>query len=260
MRSASLKREHLAKSWCNAPHTDRSYNLGDLEFRTKADCSAFVSAWLLSVTGEHNVGPEDREWIMALLTRHPRWADKCGGRPDPDIVVCKPRRQDSKLSYNCFHVRVADGSLVDVSYRKCLMAHLSSPFALSTQAFRNAISDQTTAFMRRTLETARASGTRLVCPRTGDDLGDQGDVVVDHHSESMPFKKLLADFCASDGCDIDRIDTRCADDGCGRLLSDPLLCRRWQAYHATHAQLRLVRRFSEKKSDDVVRHVVDATT
>ncbi len=108
----------------------------------------------------------DAEFLLWLLDRHPRAAEKIGQGVAGFTV------QNAVMGTRCFVVHRVDGSSTDFSFHSCITAPDS--IALVRRAMRRAISDQTNEFKR-----ASAARGPLVCAVTGQMLS-WNNAHVDH--------------------------------------------------------------------------------
>ncbi len=127
-----------------------------------------------------SVRSDDAEFLLWLLDRHPRAAEKIGQGVAGFTV------QSAVMGTRCFVVHRVDGSSTDFSFHSCITAPDS--IALVRRAMRRAISDQTNEFKR-----ASAARGPLVCAVTGQMLS-WNDAHVDH---APPVFVVLADDWAA---------------------------------------------------------------
>ena len=206
------------------------FTLGKLGFPTKAQGQAFVSDWLRLSRAGDVVGEEAVAWVRELLSRHPHASEK---------FLHVERVEVGYLGgFNCFMLRRADGSLLDISYRKCFMPSLNSPEKLAADALRLAVEPQTRAFRAQLF----GSYAQLVCPETGTMLFNDANTHIDH--AVVPFRELVDTFCRQQGRKLGELEVqRVSKSGgvqAGAPLADQAVVREFQEFHRQHAQLRAV--------------------
>lgn len=171
-------------------------------------------------------GEIDEAFLLDLLEQHPEAAHKIG---------CGVRRffiGPDGWGKSCFHLERLDGSTTDWSVRACLMHPTRRAEAMA--AFREEITPQILAFR----DAAFASGP-VLCAISGELLtSDRAHV---DHVHPLTFVALVDSFCAGRGfspADVDVLQT--ADNDTREHLAGPALAAEWRAYHAAHAQLRIL--------------------
>jgi Protein of unknown function (DUF3223) len=192
--------------------------------KTRNWCREIIAA---AEDGELVTG-DDAEFLLWLLDRHPRAAEKIG------CGVAGFTVQDAQMGTRCFVVHRVDGSSTDFSFYSCITAPDGT--VLVRRAMRRAISDQTSEFKR-----ASAARGPLVCAVTGQVLS-WDNAHVDH---APPVFVALADDWAArvGGYSAIRL-TPAADSQLGRTIADGAAAEAWAEFHRTNAQLRIVSRLA----------------
>lgn len=170
---------------------------------------------------------DDAEFLLWLLDRHPRAAEKIG-RGVAGFTV-----QSAEMGTRCFVVHRVDGSSTDFSFYSCITAPDGT--ALVRRAMRRAIADQVTEFKQ-----ASAARGPLVCAVTGQVLS-WDNAHVDH---APPVFVALADDWAArvGGYPAIRL-TPAVDNQMGRTLM-PGDADAWAEFHHETAHLRIVSRLA----------------
>jgi Protein of unknown function (DUF3223) len=138
---------------------------------TKAEQQKRGSAILATYSiGAAVTGP-DFDFLLSLLHRHPRAAEKigCGVHAIRVRTVTTARFGPGR----CFEVEHTDGKRMDFSYLKCINVRNWKTDVAS--AFREAITDQ----VYECRDNGFAGKQQIVCPITGD-LISRDDAHVDH--------------------------------------------------------------------------------
>ena len=75
-----------------------------------------------------------------------------------------------------------------------------------------------------------------MCPISGKELMNDNNTHIDHNYETLPFAKMVKDFCKTHDYDIKSIQT--VSQGTNRTFTDENVQHKWLEYHYKHAQLR----------------------
>lgn len=199
-------------------------------------------------TDDHeSVTDDDFEFLIWLLDRHPRAAEKIGNGVDRFSVQTIAMGTHTRG----FVVHRIDGSSTDFSYYKCVSA--PNEAGQVRQAMRRAVADQVIAFKRASV----AQGP-LVCQVTSEPL----TWYTAHVDHAPPVFLTLADRWAASVGGYPAIRLSPAKDGeIGRALEDP---EPWQAFHQEHARLRIVSRLANlsllRRGENVSMGVADTKT
>jgi Protein of unknown function (DUF3223) len=172
-----------------------------------------------------SVTKEDFEFLLWLLDRHPRVAEKIGDGVASFTV------QPIAMGTRGFIIHRVNGSSTDFSYYKCISA--PSDVAEARNAMRRAVADQVIRFKQAAVKKGP-----LVCAITGEPLTWDGT----HVDHAPPVFLTLADQWAALVGGYPAIQlSPTKDREIGRTLLDP---GPWQAFHQEHARLRLVARLT----------------
>ena len=194
-------------------------------WKTKARnrCREIIAA---TKNGELVTG-DDAEFLLWLLDRHPRAAEKIG------CGVAGFTVQDAGMGTRCFVVHRVNGSSTDFSFYSCITAPDST--VLVRKAMRRAVADQVTEYKQ-----ASAARGPLICAITGQVLS-WDNAHVDH---APPIFVALADDWAKQvgGYLAIRL-TLAADNQLGRTLT-PGDADEWADFHRANAHLRIVSRLA----------------
>lgn len=205
--------------------------VGGLEFRTKSALQEHIRAIVAKYPDEAALVGHDLTFVLSLLERHPHADVKigCGVRA---IIV---RRNPVYRQTRGFYILRVDGSDTDFSWVECL--NPTPHHKKVIRAMRALIEPQTMAFKQRFFDTQEP-----VCPLTSERLTFVGSHV--DHVPPLTFERLVDDFCAAYGIDINRVPLRdeLADNKYVDVIDDDLIAARWVNYHAAHAVLRVVSR------------------
>jgi hypothetical protein len=187
--------------------------IGGEMFKKKEAAEERCREMLVRYTGMTIPPGPDRDFVAALLERHPGAAKKTDKGVAGFSVVLEPASCGKRASHH-FAVVCDDGSLIDFSFLKCLNGE--TPQSKGLAAMRNAIADQ--------LAEARAAACGL-----------DGEVHA-HHAERS-FRELAADWLMAEGLSFETLVLACAADGIGIVMADFRQCSSWQRFHREQAVL-----------------------
>ncbi|MBM4164965.1 MAG: DUF3223 domain-containing protein [Lentisphaerae bacterium] len=187
--------------------------IGGEMFPKKAAAEERCREMLARYTGMTIPPGPDRDFVAALLERHPGAAEKTARGVAGFTVVLEPATCGKRASHH-FAVVCDDGTLVDFSFPKCLNGE--TPRSKGLAAMRHAIADQ--------LAEARAAGCGL-----------DGEVHAHHAGRS--FRELAAEWLAVEGLSFETLVLACAADGIGSVMADLRQRSSWQRFHREHAVL-----------------------
>jgi hypothetical protein len=184
--------------------------------------------------------PEEHEFLVHLLQRHPLASQKIGVGIS-HFTVDKSYEKRPPITY-CFHVHRTDGTSTDFSYRWCLdskapnqgMGAAQLPKQYWTESLRGAVYPQTHRFK----VAAFADCDFVTCPISGEEI--QWDEAHVHHEPPHTFVALVDGWLAQEGITISEVELSSADKtssgelGCSKQLAS------WQQYHKEHARLQVV--------------------
>lgn len=163
--------------------------------------------------GEDIPSGPDRDFIMALLHRHPGSSDKIGtgvvgfrvvlGGGDVGLA---PTRH--------FEVIRTDGTCADFSYKICLHGQTTRSQVLA--AMRTAVAEQS-AVVR-----AGAHSTELK---------------MHVHHDGIAFRQLAEQWLSTENLTFETVAVACPAHGLGKIMKDPRQMSSWQAFHQARAVL-----------------------
>lgn len=187
--------------------------IGEKEFESKKSAKEFISGYL-----KNNliIDQENEKWILELLMMHPRWTEK--SKNMEKIIIKKTLKGD-----HAFHLIKDNGEIEDISYIKCFNGENSNE--LLNKALRFEIDTQITEFRRKTFNSGETINCELCSKRLQNDKNSH----IDHVKK---FKEIVAEFLILEPF----IETKSI--GCGRVLVDERIKKRWHEFHKKHAILR----------------------
>lgn len=190
-------------------------------FRTKTAARQFVSAYLKRYAGRTEcvrlVDADELAWAQDLLVRHPNWAAKARGLEWIGVHA----------GHFCL-VSQAGQHHEDISFHKCLTP--PTPRSELMRACRTAIQPQVTAYRRAASYPATCAMSDCAAVLQADERTH-----VDH---VRPFVCLVDAWLGDrDPASIPTLSTGTARAFAPAAAADE---ESWRAYHAEHAQLRLV--------------------
>lgn len=206
--------------------------IGGREFPSqKAATEHFRAIRKAQTMGVPIASPAIHNDLVALLTRHPQAEQRIG----PGVDCFFVDRAPDGYGTSCFWVRRLDGTETDFSVTDCIRGADPPPLARFKRALRSLVHPQIAEFK----EKAMPRGTGI-CAVTGDVLA-WAEAHVDHEAP-LTFDALVSAFMVEEWVG-DPLDELQADT---IASATPLLCeegmaRRWVAFHADRARLRLVR-------------------
>jgi hypothetical protein len=149
--------------------------------------------------------PEEHEFLVHLLQRHPDASDKIGVGIS-HFTVDESYHTTPPITY-CFHVHRTDGSSTDFSYRLCMdskvpnqgMAAAQLPQKYWMAALRTAVYPQTYDFKK----AAFADCDFVTCPLSGEEIQwDEADV---DHEAPHTFVALADGWLDQEGITISEV-------------------------------------------------------
>ena len=170
----------------------------------------------------------DYAQLMALLALHPDADMKQGVGVDYFTVD----RDEHYHTTRCFYIHRHDGSRTDVSFKECISARGDD--ANIRKALRSAIKDQIFEFRDRELQKPEVR-----CPFTKEILS-HANCHVDHaHPDTL--SALIDAWLHSEGIQLTDVAIQpTLDNQFVASMTDQRQIASWQAYHKTHAKLRLL--------------------
>lgn len=236
MRSRAVKRERL----------ELEVKVGQEVFKTKKSLLDRVKKMLHAATLGVEMDPPEHAFLMELMKRHPEYLKKVG----PGVKAF--RVTTSEYGNRCFEVIRIDETTTDFSYLKCV----TEPTAWTefAKALRKSIERQ----IWEAKEKVFLWDEVIVCKHSGEQMTrDQACV------EYLPpdtFDWLSEEFSLTEKLDKNNLPLAPSPDGSGKVLADPELEARWQAFHERRAKFEVLSENEAKRrkkklnvtSDDTV--------
>jgi len=187
--------------------------IGAEPFGSKAAAAARCREILGRHIGEQIPAGRDRDFVEALLDRHPDADEKIGCGIAKFRSVLEPAMLGKKGTWHFEAIR-NDGTVVDFSFYKCLSGTSRRIEALS--AMRHAVAEQ--------LADARHSAAT------------EGGELHAHHAGSS-FLTLANAWLKASGKTYMDLAIAPAVDGIGTVMTAPQERKTWEEYHRRHATL-----------------------
>jgi hypothetical protein len=193
----------------------------------KKRVSNLLSTWPLNLP----IGESDFQLLIGILKDHPDYKQKVGIGVRDIVIQTNPVYKNRG-----FYILRKDGSQTDFSYRQCLNPASNKQKFLN--ACRVAIMPQILQFKETFFGTLMDQ--EYFCPLSGEKITEL-NCHIDHKPPNT-FKKIIEDFISMSGIDQNTVKIDGAGvDGCVKdTLEDKVLEQRWQAYHGTNCNLRVV--------------------
>lgn len=213
--------------------TIKGYVVNGVLFRRKEDVENAIRDILHLYPPRTKVSLEHLEFLLDVLSNHPRSLQKIGCGVTAMEVRVNPHHQNNRG----FWLIRTDNSETDWSFVKCI--HPVKPINLFSNACRHAIADQIREFRVDWVKQYADTEGYIVCPVTNERiLPDNAHV---DHIPPQTFDHIMHSFIKDQALDISSVELSGAEDGkIGRGLADTALCLNWQSYHKRVAQLRVV--------------------
>jgi hypothetical protein len=206
------------------------YVFGEETFRTKKEATAFIRGILYRYPLKQPLAPADFTFMLAVLERHPRAAEKIGVG-----VKAIHIEKEEDWTTRQFVVTRVDGTHTEFSFVKCI--HPASKLQDFKKACRDLVANDIKQF--RHARFAGAPGGQLQCPITGLPM-TRLDSHVDHEPP-LTFDSLVEQFIREESLDIDAVEiTGSGDRQMRKGFTDADLAVRWKQFHRSHARLRVV--------------------
>jgi hypothetical protein len=214
--------------------------IGSQTFRTKNTAKNFFREIRDSKIDGDPITGDDRVSVESLLSLHPAAAEKIGCGVDAIVVLPDGR------GGRCFYVRRTDGSLIDFSFHTCIDGRPPS-FTRFSQSCRSAVANWMIAWRQQQLETSEQRELGLVkCSVTGEWLPLSATDA--DHIFPLTFSKIVNDFAILRGINIDTFDAYLHQGTENLRFEDQSLSDAFHAYHATVANLRMVKRIINQQT------------
>lgn len=202
--------------------------VGDKTFPTRKDAEAHFRSIRDKYADDVRIDEADYAQLMDLLSLHPDAEMKLGVGVDYFTVG----RDDHYGTTRCFYIHRHDGSRTDVSFKECISPRGDD--ANRRKALRSAIKEQIFEFRDRELQK-----TEVRCPFT-DEILSRDNCHVDHEYPNT-LSALIEAWLVSEGLQLKDITIEpTLDNQFVAFMTDQRQIESWQAYHKTHAKLRLL--------------------
>ena len=208
---------------------ERTFALGTETFTSKVAIRDRVQAILRGPLGP--VSPTDQAFLLALFAHHPWFDEKLGpGIRRVHIVKVLP------YGHQGFDLERIDGSMVDISYRRCLEAKSQRA------TFRSACRKVAVEMVKEAKDRFFAAGG-TTCPINGDAI--DRDTCHADHEPPWTFEAIVTAFIQTDAIDVETVTfvsdlrfegARIVED----IFADKELIRRFDAFHRERARLRIM--------------------
>ena len=204
----------------------KSVSIGKIFFQTQGEAGDHIREILNTAVWGESLKGETHEFVLSLLERHPRAAEKIGQGVDYFTV------NSDGNSDRCFYIHREGQEPVHFSYLKALKGK-DDARSLMVGALNRAIDEQIWDF--RDSELARGE---QVCPYTGQVITKE-NYHVDHHNPT--FRELHTAWLTQMNFEVSDIKISDGQENeIGRRLTDETQKRSWQEFHRSHAHLRLL--------------------
>lgn len=201
--------------------------IGDFTFPSRKAAEESIKAILAGAALQTPLVGDEDALLRGLVACHPAAAEKIGpGIRHIDVRIIEYGQRG-------FWLTRVDGSSTDFSYRKALDG-APSHRTLVLGALRREIRGQVEQFRADYF----ATDPNPWCELTDQPLFNNPDSHVDH---IRPFVEIAEEWVRQAG-GWDRLETKPADDGIGRILADRAAAVDWRGWHARHAHLRVIHR------------------
>lgn len=206
--------------------------IGQEVFKTKKELLAKVKAMLHAAALGVELDEPEHGFLIELMKRHPEATKKVG----PGVKAF--RVTTSEYGNRCFEVIRVDGTETDFSYFKCVSE--PSPQTDFNKALRKSVERQ----IWEAKEKVFLWDEEIPCPVSGERMTREQAVV-----EYLPpdtFEWLAEEFFAAEKLDKNNLPLGPAPDG-GKVLTDPELEARWQAFHEKRAKFKVLSENEQKR-------------
>ncbi len=201
-----------------------SITINGIEFTSKASLDKYVSCVLNSYNDGQLLSRTDKDFIVALIIKHPRCVEKigCGIK---DIVVRKDLVWKRNKQFWIIH---KDGSSIDFSYKKCVFGE-TSLIDMFRHACRTAIAEDIVNFKMAYLEN------NPCCPYTGERLTKTNSHV--DHVIPLTFNVIVDGFIKGNDIKLDNVEII---GELQRRFKDNDVAKKFKEFHNSIALLKLV--------------------
>lgn len=204
--------------------------IGKEVFKTKKDLLARLREMLHAAPLGVELDLPQHEFLMEMLARHPEAKKKIG----PGVKAF--RVTTSEFKNRCFEVIRVDGTETDFSYLKCVTE--KTAWSEFTHALRESVKQQIWEAKERVFlwdEVITLSGEQVTREQTR----------VEYLSPDT-FEWLSEEFSLTEKLDRNNLPLGPSPAG-GKVLVDPALEARWQAFHEKRAKFEVLSENEHKK-------------
>lgn len=201
-------------------------------FKTKKELLSKLRGMLHAAALGVELDEPEHGFLLELVQRHPEAQKKIG----PGIRAF--RVTTSEYRNRCFEVIRVDGTTTDFSYMKCV----TEPTAWSEflKALRKSVERQ----IWEAKEKVFLWDEVIACPVSGEMMTREQAAV--EYVEPDTFDWLAEEFSSTEKLDKNNLPLGPAPDG-GKVLVDPALEARWQAFHERRAKFRILAVSEQKR-------------
>ena len=214
--------------------------IGNMVFSSKSAATEYFREILRrNITGGELFG-EDRQSVEALLWCHPSAGAKAGDGINGLLVLSDER------GGHCFFVRRNNGTLEDFSMHRCINGQ-PPPFSRFSTACRTAVIPWMNTWRHLRLQASERSEEGLVqCAVTGEWLLlSETDA---DHIFPLTFSKIVNDFAVLRGIQVATFDAYMHKGTENLRFEDQSLADAFHEYHASVADLRIVKRLINQQT------------
>lgn len=208
--------------------------IGNRVFKTQKEAERFIQEILYKYKINIPLHGDDLVFICDLIKCHPDKDSKIGIGIKSIIVNMDVKFNKTRH----FSIVRLDDSIMDFSFRKCLLSNLDEPIKLFHSSARRAVADQIIYFRDNIFLNEQNSNGEIPCSITGI-LINKSDSHVDHIYPNT-FYKIVSDFIKINNIDVNNTEFIEASDGIGREFADNIFKSTFSDYHRKVANLQIV--------------------
>lgn len=209
------------------------HQIGGMTFRTKQEIVQHVRRILDGTPIGAMLGPLELAFMLDLLQRHRRAAQKIGA----GVRAMRVDLNTHWKPYKMFTLIRTDSSETDFSYRACIFP--TSAEADFLRACRHAIVEDVLAFKRKAFETHANEFNEVCCAISGE-LVAWEEAHVDH-APPWTFRAVVEAFIQDQGIDVYAVPLAGGEDNeCQHRFAETDIVERFRRFHNGRACLRVV--------------------
>lgn len=208
-----------------------TYTVAGKTFRTKKALREYVRQILYATSAGRLLGPDDFEFMCALLERHQGAKQKMGC----GIAAICVRKNPVFGNFGFWLIRT-DGTDTDFSFEKCLKHE--TKLQQFKAACRTAVADTVIQFKRAYF--AQFVGGLATCPITGESMTIRTSHV--DHAPPMTFDRIVMQFIDDRELDVQAVKVAGVgeDNVVRNRIADDQLRNEFVRYHNSVATLRVI--------------------